>query len=413
MGNKVTIRLAWALWGLMSFLAVVLAATSLWSQAGSKNAFQLALDMWYRLAIPVVFATVAALIVSHQPRNPIGWLLMVPVAMVLLVGPLQDGIERLVPTDPAPTLPILLMVWVSSWSWLLLIFPLLYIPLLFPTGRPHAPRWRWVGVAMMVWAGFFVLITTLVGRMSAGTSRDLEFDNPIGIIGEQIAEPLVGAWVVGLDTLVLLCVAALFLRYRRANDTERKQIKWLLYAGAVFVVVYIVGNVAQVNESTSLSGNIYQVFFALSLVAFPVAIGIAILRYRLYDIDLIINRTLVYSTLTLILGLVYIGCIIVSRTLVAPLTGGSDLAIVASTLVIAALFNPLRRRIQTIIDKRFYRRRYDAAKVLATFGATVRDETDLERLASELVNVVDETMQPEFVGLWLRKPTSDRQRGTS
>jgi hypothetical protein len=388
----------------MLCLAIVLAGASLVSQLGSKNAFQLALDMWYRLAMPVIFATVAALIVSRQPRNMIGWLLMGPVAMVLLVGPIQNAIERLAPSDPAPTLPLLLMVWMSSWSWLLLIFPLLYIPLLFPNGRPPTPRWRWVSVAAMLWAGFFVLIATFVGRISANTSPDLEFDNPIGILGEQIAELLVSAWVVGLDTLIVLCVAALFIRYRHANDTERNQIKWLLYAGAVFVVVYIGGNVAEVNESTSLGGNIFQVFFALSLVAIPVAIGIAILRYRLYDIDLIINRTLVYSTLTLILGLVYIGCIIVSRTLVAPLIGGSDVAIVASTLAIAALFNPLRKRIQSFIDKRFYRRKYDAAKVLGAFGTTARDETDLERLTAEMLKVVDETMQPEFVGLWLREP---------
>jgi hypothetical protein len=163
------------------------------------------------------------------------------------------------------------------------------------------------------------------------------------------------------------------------------------------------------NESTSLAGDIFQLFFGLSLVAFPAAIGIAILRYQLYDIDIIIRRTLVYSILTLTLGLVYVGCIVLIRTLIAPLTRGSDVTIVASTLVIAALFTPLRHRIQNLIDRRFYRRKYDAAKVLAAFGATVRDETDLERLTGEMLRVVDETVQPEFVGLWLkRQPTSSR-----
>jgi hypothetical protein len=148
---------------------------------------------------------------------------------------------------------------------------------------------------------------------------------------------------------------------------------------------------------------------AVLTLAFPVCLGIGITRYRLFDIEIIIRRTLVYSLLTLTLGLVYVGCIIVSRTLVAPLTGGSELAIVASTLAIAALFNPLRRRIQTLIDKRFYRRKYDAAKVLEAFGATARDETDLERLTGELLRVVDETMQPEFVGLWLPAPQARRE----
>jgi hypothetical protein len=142
----------------------------------------------------------------------------------------------------------------------------------------------------------------------------------------------------------------------------------------------------------------------VSTLTLPICLGIAITRYRLFDIEIIIRRTLVYSTLTLTLGLVYIGCIVLIRTLVAPLTGGSDVAIVASTLAIAALFNLLRKRLQTFIDKRFYRRKYDAAKVLATFGATARDETDLERLTAEMLRVVHESMQPEFVGLWLRDP---------
>jgi hypothetical protein len=138
-------------------------------------------------------------------------------------------------------------------------------------------------------------------------------------------------------------------------------------------------------------------------------VGVAILRYRLWDID-IIRRTLVYGALTLTLGLVYLGCIVVSRTLVAPLVGGSEVAIVASTLVIAALFTPLRRRIQTLIDKRFYRRKYDAARVLAAFSTTARDETDIEALTGELLRVVDETMQPEFVGLWLKDTPNTEQR---
>jgi len=174
-------------------------------------------------------------------------------------------------------------------------------------------------------------------------------------------------------------------------------------------VVYISCTISGLSDSTSLAADVWNVFFGLSLGTFPLSIGIAILRYRLYDIDVIIRRTLVYSTLTLILALIYIGCIVVSRTLVAPLIGGSDVAIVASTLAIAALFNPLRRRIQNLIDKRFYRRKYDAAKVLAAFGTTARDETDLERLQAEMLRVVDETMQPEFVGLWLRDPDREQR----
>jgi hypothetical protein len=140
------------------------------------------------------------------------------------------------------------------------------------------------------------------------------------------------------------------------------------------------------------------------------SIGFAILRARLWDVDILINRTLVYGTLSVALALVYIGCVVLLRQVLAPLTGTSEIAIVASTLIIAALFTPLRRRIQNAIDKRFYRRKYDATKVLAAFGATARDETDLERLTGELLRVVDETMQPEFVGLWLREPQQEVKR---
>ena len=404
MGTKRMIRLAWVLCGLMICLVVVLGAADLLNEIGSKSPLRIASDGLLLIALPLVLLIVAALIVSRQPRNTIGWLLMVPVGALLVAGPIANYIEGLAPSAPAPTLPLLLMVWLSGWSWLLLIFPLIHIPLLFPNGRPPTPRWRWVAVAAIAWAVLFVLIVTFSQRINSNTTPQLILDNPIGILSQDTADSLGNVWAVGLMALVLLCVAAPFVRYRRASETERKQIKWLLYAGALFLVVYAGGDVNELNESTSLAGDIFQLFFGLSLLAFPVAIGIAILRYRLYDIDIIIRRTLVYSTLTLTLGLVYVGCIVLVRTLVAPLTGGTDLAIVASTLAITALFNPLRKRIQTIIDKRFYRRKYDAAKVLAAFGATARDKTDLDALIAEMLRVVDETMQPEFVGLWLPDP---------
>jgi MFS family permease len=411
MSNRRTAWLAWALCGLTICVAIVSFVADLLSPHQSISVFQLANVAFFVLAMPAVFGIVGALIVSRQPRNTIGWLLMVPVGSALLDGPIQLYLQRIAPTAPTPTLPLLLMVWFSGWSWLLLLFPLLHIPLLFPNGQPPTPRWRWVSVAAIAWAMLFVLIITFMQPINANNTPELILDNPIGILSQDTADSLGNVWAVGLMALVLLCVVAPFVRYRRASETERKQIEWLLYAGALFLVVYAGGNVNGLNESTSLAGDIFQLFFGLSLLAFPVAIGIAILRYRLYDIDIIIRRTLVYSVLTLTLGLVYIGCIIVSRTLVAPYLGGSELAIVASTLAIAALFNPLRKRIQTLIDKRFYRRKYDAAKVLTAFGVAARDETDLEQLTAEMLRVVDETVQPEFVGLWLREPGTDKQRG--
>jgi hypothetical protein len=245
------------------------------------------------------------------------------------------------------------------------------------------------------------------------TAPGVALDNPIGVLGEGAAERLSGVWIVGLLALVAACALALFVRYRRANDTEREQIKWLLYACAVFVVVYVGGTLGGVAGTDSLGGYVWGVFFGLSLVLLPAAIGIAVLRYRLYDIDVVINRTLVYIPLTATLIALYFGGIVLLQGLFLTLTGGqSTLAVVASTLLIAALFNPLRRRIQYFIDRRFYRRKYDARKTLEAFSVTRRDQTDLEALNGELVRVVRETMQPAHVSLWLRTDSASWGEGS-
>jgi len=405
MGSKRTVRLAWALCGLTTCLAVVLFGADWLREGGARGVLQLANDALYSLAMPVVSATVAALIVSRQPRNTIGWLLMVPVGSFLVSGPMETYIERVAPSSPVPTLPLLLMVWLTGWSWLLLIFPLLHMLLLFPNGRPPSPRWRWVTLAAIAWPTLFVLIVTFSQPLSANTTPDLALDNPIGFLGDTV-QSLVAVWVPGLLVLAVLCVAALFTRYRRANDIERVQIRWLLYACAVFMVLYIIGPVTGLTDSTGLAADIWGVSLGLSLVAFPVAIGIAILRYRLFEIDVIINRTLVYGTLTATLALAYLGSVVLLQQVFRFLTGQgtNEVAIVASTLLIAALFQPLRRRIQASIDRRFFRRKYDAGRILAAFSANLRDEVEMDRLTNDLVGVVDETLQPAHVSLWLRKP---------
>jgi hypothetical protein len=419
MSRRTAARLAWSLYGLVICLSTIWSAVGLLSQDDSRSALYLVGETLISLVAPVVFAIVAALIVSRQPRNTIGWLLMVPVALYVVGGPQASYIESLAPSSPAPTVPLLLMVWFSNWNWLLLIFPLLYIPLLFPNGRPPTPRWRWVSVAAIVWATLFVLIVTLSrqfrAEFRADTTPALVLDNPIGVLGHDAGERLVGIWIVGLMALVVVCAAALFVRYRRADDTEREQIKWLLYACAVFLVVYVSSFVSRLGGTASLGGYIWSVFFGLSVITLPAAIGIAILRYRLYDIDVVINRTLVYGALTTLLVAVYFGGVTATQAIFHALTGQEkqpQLAIVVSTLVIAALFNPLRRRIQSFIDRRFYRSKYDAAKTLEAFSARLRDETDLDALSDDLVGVVRETMQPAHVSLWLRPETISKGQQT-
>jgi hypothetical protein len=409
MSRRTAAWLAWSLYGLVICISIIWSGVGLLRQDGSTNALSIAGEALISGAAPMVFAIVAALIVSRQPRNALGWVLMVPVGVYVVSGPIASYIESLGPSSAEPTLLILLMAWFSSWNWLLLIFPLVYIPLLFPNGRPPTPRWRWVSVVAIAWATLFVLLATLSQQIHTNTAPDIVFDNPIGVLGIDTVERLVGVWIVGLLALAVACAVALFVRYRRANETEREQIKWLLYACALFLVVYVGGFVSGLGGTASVGGYIWEVFFGLSVIALPAAIGIAILRYRLYDIDVVINRTLVYGPLTATLVALYFGGIVLLQRLFVLLTGQkSTLAIVASTLLIAALFNPLRTRLQSFIDRRFFRSKYDARKTLETFSAKLRDETDLEALNDDLVGVVSETMQPAYVSLWLHPETASK-----
>jgi hypothetical protein len=409
MSRHTAARLVWSLYVLIICLSTIWSGVGLLSQGGSRNALYLASEVLISLAAPVVFAIVAALIVSRQPRNTLGWVLMVPVGLYVVAEPIASYIERLAPSSPEPTVPILLMVWVNNWNWLLLIFPLLLILLLFPNGRPPTPRWRWVGVAAIAWAALFVLLAALPQQINAATTTNLVFDNPIGVLGKDTVERLVGVWIVGLLALTVACAVALFVRYRRANETEREQIKWLLYACTMFLVVYVGGFVSGLGGTASLGGYIWGVFFGLSVIALPAAIGIAILKYRLYEIDVLVNRTLVYGSLTVTLIALYFGGIVVLQRFFVLLTGQqSTLAVVASTLLIAALFTPLRRRLQSFIDRRFYRSKYDARKTREAFSAKLRDETNLDALRDDLVGVVRETMQPAQVSLWLRPDTAPK-----
>jgi hypothetical protein len=409
MSNRTAPWLAWSLYGLTICLSTIWSGVDLLSQDGSRNALYLASEALISLAAPVVFAIVAALIVSRQPRNTLGWVLMVPVGLYVVGGPIASYIERLGPSSPEPTVPNLLMAWFNNWNWLLLIFPLLYILLLFPNGQPPTPRWRWVGVAAIAWAALFVLLAALPQQINASNTPNLMFDNPIGVLGKNTVERLVGVWIVGLLAVAVACAVALFVRYRRANETEREQIKWLLYACAVFLVVYIGGFVSGLGGTASFGGYIWGVFFGLSVIALPAAIGIAIFKYRLYDIDVLVNRTIVYGSLTATLVVLYFGGIVLLQRIFVLLTGQqSTIAVVASTLLIAALFTPLKRRIQSFIDRRFYRRKYNARKTLETFSAALRDETNLDALSDDLVRVVRETMQPAHVSLWLRPDTAPK-----
>jgi hypothetical protein len=213
---------------------------------------------------------------------------------------------------------------------------------------------------------------------------------------------IVGA-SLALIALILLCLAAPFVRYRRSVGVERKQIKWLFYACGLFVIVFVPGLVISDLAGTLLN-DVWSVLYVLAIMAVPVAIAVAVLRYRLYDIDVIIRKTLVYAVLTGLLAMVYLGSVVLLQAVFETITGQrSPVVIVISTLLIAALFAPLRRRVQTAIDQRFFRQKYDAQRVLSQFAQTARDEVDLETLTAELVRVTRETVQPESVSIWLKR----------
>jgi hypothetical protein len=305
-------------------------------------------------------------------------------------------------TAPALDWTGYLSIWLSGWTWWLLIGPLLLVLLVFPTGRLLSPRWRWVVVLIAVVFASFLIIATASPMWQDPNSGQI-VPNPLGVMPVDISfEAIQAPWSIGLLSAVGLCVISVLLRYRRAGAVEREQLKWFFYACGIFLAVYAPGFLIQ-----SDAPDLFGVLFGFAILFIPVSIGIAILRYRLFDIDIIIRRTLIYSVLTAILAFLYLGSVIALQQLLRALTGAeSELAIIVSTLAIVALFTPLRRRVQGTIDHRFYRRRYDATQVLAGFGTTARDEIELDRLTGELVSLVHETMQPATVSFWVRKGTS-------
>jgi len=351
----------------------------------------------------VSFSVVGALIASHRPENLIGWIFL---AVGFFYGLLTAGelyaIYALL-TNPG-SLPFgAELSWMTEWIWapgqgLILVF----LPLLFPDGRPPSRRWRPVGWLGGLSIGVICVLTSIVLWPERGPAlvRPGAFASEV----EEWRSAVLG-WMYNLAVPVLLlaglgAVISLLVRFRRARGDERQQIKWFASAAALSLVwIFVFGQ----STLGGLPGAIVALSVLLVITSIPVATGIAILRYRLYDIDLIINRTLVYGSLTATLGGVYFGGIVLLQRVFVGFTGEkSTLAIVASTLAIAALFGPLRRRVQAFVDRRFYRRKYDAAKTLAAFGARLRDETDLDTLKDDLVGVASATMQPSHASLWLR-----------
>jgi hypothetical protein len=382
-------RVALVAWGMS--VCLILSASAIWFLEGG-NLLQYAHIICTGIAF-VSFGTVGALIIWQRPRNTIGWI-------CLTVG-IGTGITDFSAAYTAygtvkgylPLPGTEVFNWLGNIVWPLnWVLILVFLSLLFPNGHPLTRRWRIVG-----WLAAVLLILNMLVNGLSFVFMD--------VFGKGLPADFLSALDTNLNLLALpLALAALvslILRFIRARERERQQIKWLTY-GAVIMVVLLVGGFFVWQDPNSPAAG---VTFDLAILCLPLSIGISILRNQLYDIDRLINRTLVYGLLIVILLLTYLVLVFAGQHLLVGLLGQSNgVVLVGSTLIVAALFQPLRLRVHHLVDRRFYRTKYDAARTVEAFSATLRNEVDLNQLREHLLAVVQETMQPAHVSLWLRSP---------
>jgi hypothetical protein len=341
----------------------------------------------------VAFALVGGFVASHLPRNPIGWVLSgVPAALtaILLGEAVYFHAARV--QGHAPGAGAELGLWIANSMWIpAVLLVLVALPLLFPTGRPPTPRWRIVGWGAVAGG---VLLYAGTAFLPGPLENYGWVDNPFAVKWMPDFVSWVGFalwWTTSIAAVVSIVV-----RFRRSRGTEREQLKWFTAAASLLVVAFVVS----FSLSSVIGENTGWGLIAAGLLGVALAVAVAILRHRLYDIDVVINRALVYGGLTATLGATYLALVL----LIGLAVGRSGFAVAVSTLAVAALFGPARARIQGAVDRRFYRRKYDAQRTLEAFAARLRDEVALDALDSELRGVVTSTMQPAHVSLWLRAP---------
>jgi hypothetical protein len=388
---------AWAITMVFTALGLGLLALSYQTRVPQAWGFRGFAAIW---AVP--YATVGALIASRRPGHRIGLLFS---GAGLLAGLLNFASEYAIVAllaRPGVLPGGALAAWFGSWLWVpFLALINAFLVLLFPTGHLLSPRWRLVAWLSVAW----VVLLWLQFAFMPGPLWNFSFaDNPFAIpsLAGVLHQARNLAIALGIVTTALAAISVL-LRLRRSHGDERQQLKWFVYAASLVIML----------QPVSIASLATPLIIATQ-IGLPVAVGIAILKYRLYDIDLVIRRTLIYSVLSVILAVIYFVSVGLLQVLVVRwVSEASQVAVIASTLAVAVLFTPLRRRIQGFIDQRYYRRKYNAARTLADFAARVRDETDLEKLSEQLLAVVDETLQPASVALWLRDVRRQGQDGST
>ena len=408
-------RAAWLAWSLAALSVAMFLASVLLLALVRTVRIPESWDVNTSLGLPIagslflVFPLVGALIASRRPRNPVGWILLAD-SLLFMLSFVFDY-YRIYGVAVPGSLPFPVVVAaINGFLWVPAVGLLgTFVFLLFPNGKLPTRRWR----ALAWLSGVMIFLVSVGSALAPGPLQNLGgVQNPFGVLQPWMMT-VFWAMLPLLPLCMLASVFSLVLRYRRSRGEERQQIKWIAFAAAVVGLLYLNAMIfafvfpsgAWFQAGSPLWLDVIGYTALLSFTLVPIAVGFAVLKYRLYDIDVIINRALVYGSLTVTLALVYFGGVTLTQALLGTLTGQRELpqlAVVASTLVIAALFNPLRRRIQSFIDRRFYRKKYDARKTLEAFAARLRNETDLDDLSEDLVGVVRETIQPEHATLWLR-----------
>jgi len=358
----------------------------------------------FGLIASLVFAVCGALLAFKRPENPVGWLFgAVGIAFAALtLGDVYAGVALVRGDEGGINYQV---GWFNSWSWIIFVGLVAFAILLFPSGHLPGPRWR-LGARLMA-AGF--VLGCLAFAFAPGPLNNLpaHITNRYALPDTPMTEAF--TYVGALSFIGALAASAIGViqRFRASSGVQRQQMKLFSYAAGVLAVsMVMIGVGSEILSPAAV--NVLELVNSVAVMGVPLAMAVAILRYRLYDIDVVVNRTLVYGGLTAVLGLAYLTIVVVLQSLLEPITRDSDIAIAASTLAVAALARPVRDRIQRFIDRRFYRRKYDAVRTVGEFSSRLRDQVDLESLRAELVDVVSSTMQPAHASLWLRIPEETR-----
>jgi hypothetical protein len=396
--------LAWLLWLVLALPTLVLLALGASSSTPGDDFGLGGLGGLSFVLASAAFGTVGALVAARVPGNRIGWIFLIT-ALAVIAGDLAYQYADQVLYASSGALP---GATAAAWSQNLTIppaFGLLGMALLlFPDGRLPSARWRpALGLSVI---GMALIVLGYALRPGPLDEPFTSVVNPLGVGGTlELLDALAGLGWLLMAASVALAAAAMASRLRNARGAERQQLKWIALAAAVTGVA-IVTDVVTFFVSAEGINQLRIVLLGLGFAALPLAAGAAILRYRLYDIDVVINRALVYGALTVALGAAYLATVLLLQLALQPLTTDSQLAVAGSTLAVAALFRPARRRIQGTVDRRFYRNRFDAQRTLEAFSSTLRDQVELDSLSDQLRQVVRNTMQPAHVSLWLRQPRS-------